>query len=154
MLGQFFVEPDEDEPVEPLEGADPLDPEDPLADVPPDEVPEDVPPVDVLPDELVDDVLPELVLEELVAALATSAPPATRPLVRAPTASALRSRSFMVLLPPEVVHTFPRHEGTGALCGTHLWVGPYATQTEIRVVRSAHMRGSSNACTHSRRPGR
>lgn len=88
MLGQFLVEPDDDEPGALLDGVVPDEAEDPS--------------VDVVPDDVVPDEVPELVLDVLpllVAALATSAPPATRPLVRAPTASALRSRSFMMFVP-------------------------------------------------------
>ena len=87
MLGQFFVEPDAVGPGA-LDGVVPDD-EDPLVDVLPELVPED----ELAPEEVLG------VLEVLVAALATSAPPATRPLVKAPTASALRSRSFMMLFP-------------------------------------------------------
>jgi hypothetical protein len=83
-LGQFFVELEDEELFELVGGALLVDPDELLAGVLPDGGP----------------VVPELVLVEvelaLVAALATSAPPATRPLVKAPTASALRKRSFMV----------------------------------------------------------
>jgi hypothetical protein len=82
MFGQFLVEP-----LSALE----LDPE-------PDELEEELllldpldPVLEVL--ELDDGV----VVEELVAAPATSAPPATSPVVRAPMANTLRSRSFMVV---------------------------------------------------------
>jgi hypothetical protein len=56
-------------------------------------------------DPLEPDVAVPLVLVEgapvlvVVAASATSAPPAIRPLVSAPTATTLRTRSFMVALP-------------------------------------------------------
>jgi hypothetical protein len=96
MLGQFLVEPDPElEPVlgvgfelEPVlvdefEEAEPVFPE-PVA--PELVVPEPVVPVPVVPVfELHDDG--EVVADE-VAALATSAPPATRPEVSAPTANA------------------------------------------------------------------
>jgi hypothetical protein len=89
MLGQFLVEPDDDDPVAPLDGVDPVEAEDPFVDV----LPELVLPELVLPELVV------VVLPLLVAALATRAPPATRPVVNAPTASALRSRSFMMSFP-------------------------------------------------------
>ena len=84
MFGQFFVEPDPELEPEPEFELEP-DPElvdefealDPV--VPEPGVPEPVSPVVELDDGVVVDV---------VAALATSAPPARRPDVRAPTASA------------------------------------------------------------------
>jgi hypothetical protein len=85
MFGQFLVEP-----LSALE----LDPE-------PDEL-EELEPELLLLDPL-DPVLEVLelddggVVEELVAAPATSAPPATSPVVSAPMANTLRSRSFMVV---------------------------------------------------------
>jgi hypothetical protein len=114
MLGHFLLEPEAEEPVE-------------LLDVP---LPEATP---VVPDaELVLDV----VEPALVAALATSAPPATSPLVNAPTASALRKRSFMVCpfccsvwVPPHMREHWP-------LCGLDLWVGPEARGGEVRVLVS------------------
>ena len=54
-------------------------------------------------EEGVDVVVPELALDVLVAALATSAPPAMSPLVSAPAASTLRSRSFMAGCPSFMV---------------------------------------------------
>jgi len=99
MFGQFLVEPDDADLGALLDGVVPDEAEDPLVDVDPEAVlPEAVLPEAVLPEA----VLPALVLDVLpvlVAALATSAPPATRPLVKAPTASALRSRSFMMFVP-------------------------------------------------------
>ncbi len=68
MLGQSLVEPDEDDPVELLEGVELVE----LEEFEPEEF-----------------VL-EPVLEVLVAALATSAPPVMSPAVRAPAAIALR----------------------------------------------------------------
>ena len=89
MFGQFLVE--EDVPLELLGVVVLVDPE---------EFVEELLPVDELvPDPLAAVELVELVLGVLVAALATTAPPASRPLVRAPIASALRSRSFMVVGP-------------------------------------------------------
>jgi hypothetical protein len=86
MFGQFLVEPEDEDPVELVGGAGLVDPDELLVGALPDAVP-------VVPE-------PELVLvvvePALVAALAASAPPATRPLVKAPMASALRKRSFMV----------------------------------------------------------
>jgi hypothetical protein len=90
ILGQSLVEPEEDDPVEPL-GVELVDPDEPLVlrlDGAVLELPEPVP---------VDPVLVLVAVEpELVAALAASAPPATSPLVNAPMASALRTRSFMM----------------------------------------------------------
>jgi hypothetical protein len=85
-LGQFLLEPDDEEPFELVGGVGLVDPDELLVGVPPGAAP----------------VVPELELvlavvePVLVAALATNAPPVTRPLVKAPTASALRKRSFMV----------------------------------------------------------
>jgi hypothetical protein len=82
MLGQFFEE---------LEPALVL--------------PDPVLPVPVLDDgevvdELVEEPVPELpVVVDVVAALATSAPPATRPEVSAPVASTLRKRNDMGVCP-------------------------------------------------------
>jgi hypothetical protein len=112
MLGQFLVEP-EPVPEPALELA--LDP----APVDEFEEPEPVPPVfepddgavvgeelDVEEPELVPELVPEVpeldvvpelpVVVDVVAALATSAPPATRPDVSAPMASTLRRRICMV----------------------------------------------------------
>jgi hypothetical protein len=96
MFGQFLVDEDElpelPELPELLGVVVPVDPE---------EFVEELLPVDELvPDPLAAVELVELVFEVLVAALATTAPPAMRPLVRAPIASALRSRSFMVYVLP------------------------------------------------------
>ena len=85
MFGQFLLE---EEPVELLDGVVLVEPE---------EFVDELLPVDELvPDPLAAVEVVEPVLPVLVAALATNAPPATRPLVRAPIAIALRSRSFMV----------------------------------------------------------
>jgi hypothetical protein len=86
MLGQFLAEPEAEDPVELVEPELELEPDELLVVPPPEAVP-------LVPD-------PEVVLDvvepALVAALATSAPPVTSPVVNAPTASALRKRSFMV----------------------------------------------------------
>jgi hypothetical protein len=90
MSGQFLVEPDPELEVEP----DP-DPEDEL------EEPDPVLPVLELDDGAVVDadeleLVPEFpVAVDVVAALATSAPPARRPEVSAPTARTLRKRICM-----------------------------------------------------------
>jgi len=90
MLGQFLVVPDED--VELLEGVVLVDPDVPL--VPLVLVEPALVPVPVLVPVLV------LVLVLLVvAASATSAPPAMRPLVRAPTAITFLRRNLMVTAP-------------------------------------------------------
>ncbi len=92
MLGQFRVEP---EPLPELELPEPEL-----------ELPELEPPVlpvlELLPDEgvLVDELEPELAVVlgvelDVVAALATNAPPATRPVVNAPMASTGRKRMCM-----------------------------------------------------------
>ena len=81
MFGQFFVDPEDADPVELLDGVEVVDP---------DELFEVLPPVAAVVLEVL-----EVALDVLVAALATRAPPATRPLVSAPAASTLRRRSFM-----------------------------------------------------------
>ena len=92
MLGQFLEEPElEPEPVGELEEPVP-------------EFPEPLLPVFELDEGAVGgdepELLPELpVVVDVVAALATSAPPARSPEVRAPTASTLRRRICMVALP-------------------------------------------------------
>jgi hypothetical protein len=78
MFGQFFVDPEDADPVELLDGVEVVDPDELFGVVPP-----------------VAAVVLELLEVALVAALATRAPPATRPLVSAPAASTLRRRSFM-----------------------------------------------------------
>jgi hypothetical protein len=88
MLGQFLVEPDDEEPVELVGGVGLVDPDELLVGALPDAAP-------VVPEPELE-LVPAVVELVLVAALATSAPPVTRPLVKAPTASALRKRSFMV----------------------------------------------------------
>jgi hypothetical protein len=94
MLGQFLVE------LEPEPELEVPELEEPELELPELELP--VFPVLVL---LLDDgvvvgepVVPELVVgvePDAVAALATNAPPPTRPVVKAPTASTLRKRSCM-----------------------------------------------------------
>jgi hypothetical protein len=77
ILGQFLVDPEEDVPLELTGGVGLVDPDE-FVEVP-------------LPvDELVPVELVELVLDVLVAALATSAPPVTRPPVSALIARTLR----------------------------------------------------------------
>ena len=85
MSGQFLVVPEEDDPVELVDGVVLVDP-----DESPEELEADVP--------LVLEV-PVLVLGVVVAALATTAPPAMRPLASAPTATTLRTRSFIDVAP-------------------------------------------------------
>jgi hypothetical protein len=81
MFGQFLLEPEDEDPVELLDGVE-LDPV------------ELVDPVEVDP---VEAELLEFVVAVLVAASAANAPPATSPLVNAPMASTLRTRSFMMM---------------------------------------------------------
>jgi hypothetical protein len=96
MLGQFWMELE----LEPEE-----EPEEPEPVLPEPELPEPVLPVLELDDgELVDELLvepvPELPVEvDVVAALATNAPPATRPEVSALVASTLRRRIFIGCVP-------------------------------------------------------
>ena len=84
-------EPLEEEPLELLPAL--FDPE-PV--VPPFELEDGV--VELEPDEPDVEPEPEFPVPDVVAALATSAPPATRPEVSAPTASALRRRICMMSL--------------------------------------------------------
>jgi hypothetical protein len=88
MLGQSLVEPEDEERVELLDGVVLVDPEE-LELVP-------LEPVELVPVELVP---VEFELDVVVAALATSAPPVTRPAVSALKATAFRKRSFMVVCP-------------------------------------------------------
>jgi len=83
MSGQFLVEPDPEPELE-------FEPEVPLVELAEGVVPA-VPDVELAPE------LPAAV--DVVAASATSAPPARRPDVSAPTASTLRRRICMVVLP-------------------------------------------------------
>jgi hypothetical protein len=88
MFGQFLLEPEDDDPVELLDGVE-------VDGVELDGV--EVDPVELVdPDELVPELL-EFVVAVLVAASAANAPPTTSPLVNAPMASALRTRSFMMM---------------------------------------------------------
>jgi hypothetical protein len=104
MLGQSLVEPDPvlelDPELDPELELDPVDELDEPVAVLPEPVLPVLPVLDVddgvLEDEL--ELLPELpVVVDVVAALATSAPPATRPDVSAPTASTLRRRICMIV---------------------------------------------------------
>jgi len=95
MSGQLCVEPEPDPVLE-------LEPEDVLGE--PELVLLDPFPVLVLVDGVVVELVPELpVVVEVVAALATSAPPVTSPVVSAPTASTLRRRICMGGLPFRLV---------------------------------------------------
>jgi hypothetical protein len=103
MLGQFLVElepepeldPELDpEPVDEFEEPEPVLPALELADgVVVEELGVEELDVELVP------VLPELPVVEVVAALATSAPPATRPDVSAPMASTLRRRICIGVCP-------------------------------------------------------
>jgi hypothetical protein len=115
MLGQLWVEPDELllelEPDEPDELDDPeLELLEPVLELP--ELDDGV-----VVEELVlalDPVVP--VFEVLVvAASATSAPPATRPVVSAPIANTFRSRSFMVVVPSFRAMRLPVRSGEHTL---------------------------------------
>ena len=91
MSGQFLVEPDPEPAFEPEPELPVLEPDDGVVAEEPD--------VDEFAVELVPE-LPELpVVVDVVAALATSAPPARRPEVNAPTARTLRRRICMADVP-------------------------------------------------------
>lgn len=93
MSGQLRVDPDPDPELEPGDV-----PDEPELVLPDPELPVLVPDDGVVADEL--ELVPELpVLVEVVAALAASAAPVTRPAVSAPTASMLRRRSCMGVVP-------------------------------------------------------
>jgi hypothetical protein len=108
MFGQFLVEPEPEPDPEELE-PDEFDELEPELDVPElDEDPDPELPVlleldGVLVDEpdvvLVSALDVGVVLSDVVAALATSAPPATRPAVRAPAAITFRKRSCIGCVP-------------------------------------------------------
>jgi hypothetical protein len=108
MLGQLRVEPEPELELDPLEPELELDPEldepllvlpDPVFPVldPEDGVVVEEPEPDELEVEF--DPVPVFPVLEVVAALATSAPPATRPVVSAPTASTLRGRMCISCCP-------------------------------------------------------
>ncbi len=111
MSGQFLVEPDPElveEPEEPVPA-----------------FPEPVLPVFEFDDGAVGgdepELLPELpVVVDVVAALATSAPPATRPEVSAPTASTLRRRICMVGIPFRLCGTPTRSDRYPRRCAPRL----------------------------------
>jgi hypothetical protein len=111
MLGQFWVELELEPELEPEEV-----PEEPELAVPEPVLPEPVLPEPELPvlelddgavvDELLAEPVPELPVEvDVVAALATNAPPATRPEVSALVASTLRRRIFIGCLPFHLVRS-------------------------------------------------
>ena len=111
MFGQFFVDPEDADPVELLDGVEVVDP---------DELFEVLPPVAAVVLEVL-----EVALDVLVAALATRAPPATRPLVSAPAASTLRRRSFMnVVLLSSSAQWPPRFGEPTPPCRIELCLGP------------------------------
>jgi hypothetical protein len=132
MLGQLWVEPElELDPLDPeLELELELEPEldepllvlpDPVFPVldPDDGVVVEEPELEELEVEL--EPVPVLPVLEVVAALATSAPPAKRPVVSAPTASTLRRRTCMGCCPfRSYVAPAPpgRHHSR---CARHLW---------------------------------
>jgi hypothetical protein len=117
MFGQFFVEPD---PELELEPEFELEPEPELVDEldePDPEFPAPVVPEPVLPVfELDDGVL----VDDVVAALATSAPPATRPDVKAPTARTFRRRICMCVCPFLWVQHRLVRTGTAPRCAPDL----------------------------------
>jgi hypothetical protein len=95
MFGQFLLE---EEPVELLGAVVLVDPEEFVEEL--------LPADELVPVPLAAVEVVEPVSEVLVAALATNAPPATRPLVRAPTAIALRSLSFIGVRPFRLMNFF------------------------------------------------
>ena len=100
MLGQFLVEPELALELPELD--------EPELDVPELELPV-FPVLELLDEGVVGELDPELVFG-VVAALATSAPPATRTVVNAPTASTVRRRSCMEGM-PFVTGAAPAHPG-------------------------------------------
>ena len=138
LAGGPPLEPDP-EPL-PMFGQLRLEPELELLELEPDELEEpelalfepelDVPELDdgVVVDELVLELEPVVpVLELVVAALATSAPPVTRPVVSAPIANTLRNRTFMlVVLSFRVLHRPVRAAVTR--CAPDLWPGAQRPQ--------------------------
>jgi hypothetical protein len=100
MLGQFLVEPEPEPELEPEDV-----PEEPELLLPELGLPEPELPVlelddGAVVDELLVEPVPELpVVVDVVAALATSAPPATRPELSAPMANTLRRRIFIGCVP-------------------------------------------------------
>ena len=128
MLGQLRVEPElEPDPLDPELGLEPEldepvlvlpDPVFPVLE-PEEGVVVEEPEVDEFEAEL--EPVPVLPALEVVAASATSAPPATRPVVSAPTASILRRRICMSCCP---FHSCvaPAHPGRHRTrCARHLW---------------------------------
>jgi hypothetical protein len=98
MLGQFWFEPEPEPELEFELGPDD-GPEEPGLVLPVPGLPEGVLVGGLLVDEPDDELVPELPVVLEVAAAATSAPPATRPVVSAPMANTLRRRICMGGLP-------------------------------------------------------
>jgi hypothetical protein len=130
MLGQLRVEPEPELELDPLDPELELEPEldEPLLVLPDPALPEleldegvvvEEPEVEEFEVEL--EPVPVLPVLEVVAALATSAPPAKRPEVSAPTASTLRRRICMGCCPFIRVLSRPLRAGTAhdapATCG-------------------------------------
>jgi hypothetical protein len=119
MSGQFLVDPDPE--LEPELELDPeFDPELPLFELDEGDVVEEEPDVELVPE------FPEAV--DVVAALATSAPPASRPEVSAPTARTLRKRMCMTDVPFVSVQRRPA-------------VGRYSTRCAPDLSAAAERRG-------------
>jgi hypothetical protein len=140
MLGQFWLEPE-------LE-LDPLDPElelEPELVLPDPEVPELEPDDGVVVEEpdveelLVElEPVPVLPVPDVVAALATSAPPATRPEVSAPTAKTLRRRICMSCCPFRSCDAPAPPGRYRTRCARHLWRPAELPQCGGGVVRRLH----------------
>jgi hypothetical protein len=127
MLGQFLVELDEPDPDEPELGLPELELPEPELVLPELEVPV-LPVLELLLDEgvLVEEPEPEELVFgvelDVVAAPATNAPPTTRPVVNAPTASTLRKLSCMDWIPFVSVRR-PPFGGCPTACDPDLWTG-------------------------------
>ena len=121
MVGQLWVEPVPDPELEPEPEDVPEEPELALDDP---EFPALVLDEGVLVDELEVELVPELpVVVEVVAALATSAPPVTSPVVSALMASTLRRRICMGGCPFISCEAPTRSGRCRTRCAPDLWAG-------------------------------
>ncbi len=143
MFGQFLVEPlpvlelepepDELEP-EPVPEPVLLDPLDPVLEVLELDDGVVVEELVLAPEAEPEPVVPVVDEVEVVAASATSAPPASSPVVSAPMANTLRSRSFMIVALSFVCCADPF--GPACIrCALDLWLGATRPQRNGRVSR-------------------
>ncbi len=119
MLGQLWVAPEPDPEPEP-------DPDELLDDPEPVLLVPEVPVLELgaVVEELVPEPEPELpVVVEVVAALATNAPPARSPELRAPMARTLRKRSCMGVMPFRLGEAPARPGRYSTRCATDLGAG-------------------------------